>query len=135
MLSASEVTLWGFVSKPLFSDGYVLTLKAVTCATPYSLVSSAGEDENVVPARTTPFPDVIHITPAPGMYPGLTASPGGEEMSGGEVGTLPPLPIPPSVTDTYTKVTPVVREPGLDLTGIDAAMAPTGRRWIIIIFD
>ncbi|XP_071348289.1 aggrecan core protein [Trachinotus anak] len=86
----------------------------------------AGEDENVVPARTTPFPDIIRITPAPGVYPGLTPSPGGEEIRGGEVDTLSPLPVPPSVIDTYTKVTPVVQEPGLDLTGIDAAMAPTG---------
>ncbi|KAG7221128.1 hypothetical protein INR49_017599, partial [Caranx melampygus] len=36
----------------------------------------AGEDEDVVPARTTPFPDIIRMTSAPGMYPGLTPSPG-----------------------------------------------------------
>ncbi|XP_069384795.1 aggrecan core protein [Paralichthys olivaceus] len=85
-----------------------------------------GEDEDVVPMRTTPFPDIIRITPAPGLYPGLSPSPGGEEIKGAGVDTLSPLPIPPSVTDTYTKVTPVVRVPGLELTGIDAAMAPTG---------
>uniref|UniRef100_A0A8C4DF18 Aggrecan core protein n=1 Tax=Dicentrarchus labrax TaxID=13489 RepID=A0A8C4DF18_DICLA len=86
----------------------------------------AGEDEGAVPMRTTPFPDIIRITPAPGVYPGLTPTPGGEEGIGGEIETFFPLPVPPSVTDTYDKVTPVVREPGLDLTGIDAAMAPTG---------
>ncbi|XP_056244128.1 aggrecan core protein [Seriola aureovittata] len=86
----------------------------------------AGEDEDVVPARTTPFPDIVRITSVPGVFPGLTPSPGGEEIRGGEVDTLTPLPVPPSVTDTYTKVTPIVGEPGLDLTDIDAAMAPTG---------
>ncbi|XP_070763720.1 aggrecan core protein [Enoplosus armatus] len=84
------------------------------------------EDEGALPVRTTPFPDIIRITPAQGLYPGLTPRPGGEEISRGDVDTLFPLPVPPSVTDTYTKVTPVVREPGLDLTDIDAAMAPTG---------
>ncbi|XP_070829247.1 aggrecan core protein [Chaetodon trifascialis] len=86
----------------------------------------AAEDEGAVPMRTTPFPDIIRITPAPGVYPGLTPRPGGEEIVGGEVHTLVPLPVPPSVTDTYVKVTPVVPEPGLDLTGISAEMAPTG---------
>ncbi|KAM9352302.1 aggrecan core protein [Symphorus nematophorus] len=84
----------------------------------------AGEDLGAVPMRTTPFPDIIRMTPAPGVYPGLTAQPGQEESMGGEVDTLVPLPVPPSVTDTYTKVTPVVREPGL--TDIYAPMAPTG---------
>lgn len=75
--------------------------------------------------RTTPFPDIIRLTPAPGVYPGFTTSPEAEEeIVGGEIVTLSPLPIPPSVTDTYTKVTHVGREPGLELT--DAAMAPTG---------
>ncbi|XP_070687284.1 aggrecan core protein [Pempheris klunzingeri] len=86
----------------------------------------ADEDRGVVPMRTTPFPDIVRITPAPGMYPGVTPTPGGEEIQGGEVDVLSPLPVPPSVTDTYAKVTPVVREPGMDLTGFDAAMAPTG---------
>ncbi|XP_044213810.1 aggrecan core protein isoform X2 [Thunnus albacares] len=80
---------------------------------------SAGEDEGAVPGRTTPFPDIIRITPAPGLYPSLTPSPGGEEIKRGEVDTLSPMPIPPSVVDTFVKVTP-----GLDLT--DTAMAPTG---------
>lgn len=86
---------------------------------------TAGEDEGAVIGGTTPFPDIIRITPAPGPYPGLTPRPGGEEIKLGEVGTLSPLPIPPSVVDTFTKVTPVVRQPGLDLT--DTAMAPTGK--------
>ena len=96
----------------------------------YNLVSSDGEDEDVFRLRTTPFPDIIRMTPAPGVYPGLSPSPGGEEIRGAGVDTLSPLPIPPSVTDTYTKVTPVVRVTGLELTGIDAAMAPTGE-WVL----
>lgn len=73
--------------------------------------------------RTTPVPDIIRLTPAPGVYPGFTTSPEAEaEIVGGEIVTLSPLPIPPSVTDT--KVTHVGREPGLELT--DNAMAPTG---------
>lgn len=84
----------------------------------------AGEDEGAVPMRTTPFPDIIRMTPAPGVYPGFTSRPGGEEIVAGKVDTLFPLPMPPSVTDTYSKVTPVV--PGFDLTDVDAAMAPTG---------
>lgn len=83
--------------------------------------------------RTTPFPDIIRITPAPGVHPGFTPPPGGEEIIGGEIDTLSPLPIPPSVTDTYTKVTHVVREPGFDLT--DAAMAPTGELVMYLIIN
>lgn len=90
-------------------------------------MSSAGEDVGAVPMRTTPFPDIIRMTPAPRFYPSLTTPTEGEEIIGGKIDTLFPLPVPPSVTDTYSKVTPVVREPGLDLTGIDAAMAPTGK--------
>lgn len=88
------------------------------------LVSLAFEDEGAVPMQTTPFPDIIRITPAPGVYPSFTPRPEGEEIVGGEIDILSPLPIPPSVTDTYTKVTHVVQEPGLHLTG--AEMAPTG---------
>lgn len=69
--------------------------------------------------RTTPFPDIIRLTPAPGVSPGFTTPPGVEEIVGGEVATLLPLAIPPSVTDSYTKVT------HMDLT--DAEMAPTGQ--------
>ncbi|XP_065812937.1 aggrecan core protein-like [Labrus bergylta] len=86
----------------------------------------AGEDEGTVPVKTTPFPDIIPLTPASGVYPGIIPTPRGEEIKGGEVDTLSPLPVPPSVTDTFTKVTPVVPEPGLGLTDIYAAMAPTG---------
>ncbi|XP_049928547.1 aggrecan core protein [Epinephelus moara] len=68
----------------------------------------AGEDAGAVPVRTTPFPDIIRITPAPGMYPSLTPSPGVEEIKRGGVDTFSPLPIPPSMTD------------------VDAAMGPTG---------
>lgn len=95
----------------------MLTNKAKTCQS-CNLVYSGGEDEDVVPGRTTPFPDIIRITPAPGVGPFLTTPPGGEEIKGGEVDTLSPLPGPPSVTET--------QEPGFDLTGIDDAMAPTG---------
>uniref|UniRef100_A0A3Q3X2D6 Aggrecan core protein n=1 Tax=Mola mola TaxID=94237 RepID=A0A3Q3X2D6_MOLML len=74
--------------------------------------------QDAVPMRTTPFPDIIRLTPAPGVSPGFTTPPGVEEIVGGEVATLLPLAIPPSVTDSYTKVT------HMDLT--DAEMAPTG---------
>uniref|UniRef100_UPI0037E89487 aggrecan core protein-like n=1 Tax=Semicossyphus pulcher TaxID=241346 RepID=UPI0037E89487 len=86
----------------------------------------AGEYEGSVPVKTTPFPDIIPMTPASGVYPGLIPTSGVKEIKSGEVGTLSPLPVPPSVTDTYTKVTPVVLEPGLGLTDIYAAMGPTG---------
>lgn len=77
--------------------------------------------------RTTPFPDIIRMTPAPGVYPGFTPSPPeGEEIVAGKVDTLFPLPQPPSVTDSYDRVTPVVPAPGFDLTDLDVAMAPTG---------
>lgn len=92
-------------------------------------ISSAFEDEGAVPIRTTTFPDIIHITPAPEVHTGLTPPPGGYEIVGGDIATLSPLPVPPSVTDT--KVTHVVREPGFDL--IDAIMAPTGQ--LVLHFD
>lgn len=96
------------------------------------LVSLAFEDEGAVPMRTTPFPDIIRITPAPGPYPSFTPRPEGEEIVSGEIDILSPLPIPPSVTDTYTKMTHVVREPGLHLTG--AEMAPTGGLVLYLIY-
>lgn len=68
--------------------------------------------------RTTPFPDVVHETPAVGVYPGPTP-PEGEESVGGDVVTLSP----------HTKVTHVVGELGLDLT--DALAAPTGESSVI----
>lgn len=70
--------------------------------------------------RTTPFPDILHGTPEPGAYPGLTPPPGGEESVGGEVVTLSP----------GTKETHVVREPGFDLT--DAIAPPTGEEQTIL---
>ncbi|KAK5927590.1 hypothetical protein CgunFtcFv8_012730 [Champsocephalus gunnari] len=68
----------------------------------------AEEDSNAVPVRTTPFPDIIRMTPPPGPHPGFTPSPGTEESKTGGVDTLFGLPIPPSMTD------------------VDTAMAPTG---------
>lgn len=80
----------------------------------------AGEDGGVVPERTTPFPDIINMTPAPGLLPSSTTSAEHKESRSGGVDTFSPRPIPPSVTDT------VIREPGLGLTDIYAAMGPTG---------
>uniref|UniRef100_G3NVP6 Aggrecan core protein n=1 Tax=Gasterosteus aculeatus aculeatus TaxID=481459 RepID=G3NVP6_GASAC len=64
--------------------------------------------EVTVDESTTPFPDIIRMTPEPRKYPGVTLSPGREEFKHGEIDTFTPVPIPPSVTDQ------------------DAAMAPTG---------
>lgn len=78
----------------------------------------AGEDIGAVSPRTTPFPDIIHQTPVPvGPYPGLTTPSGREEVRHGEVDTLSPLAVPPSVTDSYSGVTAV---------GPDVHMSPTG---------
>lgn len=68
--------------------------------------------------RTTPFPDVVHETPAVGVYPGPTPAEG-EESVGGDVVTLSP----------HTKATHVVGDLGLDLT--DALAAPTGESSVI----
>ncbi|KAM6973362.1 aggrecan core protein [Aplochiton taeniatus] len=90
----------------------------------------AGDDEGMV--LTTPFPDVITMTPRPLPYPGQTTTPeGGEAL--GELATRSPLdsmerplPIPPSVIDTFAQVTPVIGV-GVDaLPDNDTAMAPTG---------
>ncbi|XP_034542595.1 aggrecan core protein [Notolabrus celidotus] len=86
----------------------------------------AGEDEGSVLVRTTPFPDIIRISPGSAIYPGIIPTPVQEEGKGDEVQTLSPLPVPPSATDTFTRVTPIVPEPGLGLTDIYAAMGPTG---------
>lgn len=68
---------------------------------------------------TTPFPDIVHETPAAGAYPGLTP-PEAEESVGGDVVTLSP-----GTTETH-----VVPEPGFDLT--DALRpAPTGESSIV----
>lgn len=55
------------------------------------------------------------MTAAPGVYPGLTPSPEGEEIKRGQVDIFSPLPIPPSVTD------------------VDAAMGPTGKLVMYLI--
>lgn len=83
---------------------------------------SAHEDDGAVPMLTTPFPDIVQITLTPGVHPGFTALPGTQETVGGGINTL--SPIPPSVTSQPKEETPVVHEPGPDLT--DAAMATTG---------
>ncbi|CAN9498857.1 unnamed protein product [Ophioblennius macclurei] len=75
----------------------------------------AGVDIGAVPMRTTPFPDIIRMTPAPGAYPGITPQPGEEEIKFGGLDILAPLPRPP-----------VIRVPGLDLAGVNTEMAPTG---------
>ncbi|TDH09826.1 hypothetical protein EPR50_G00090900 [Perca flavescens] len=67
----------------------------------------AGEDADAIPVRTTPFPDIIRMTPPPEMFPSFTPKPGAEEIKGGDV-TISLLPVPPSMTD------------------LDSAMAPTG---------
>ncbi|XP_029010415.1 aggrecan core protein isoform X2 [Betta splendens] len=74
-----------------------------------------AEDEDAVPGRTTPFPDIIFRgTPPSGMQPVLNSSSDNELRFGG-VDTLSPL-APPTVT----------HEPGTNLTDVDEAMAPTG---------
>uniref|UniRef100_A0A8C7F6L1 Aggrecan core protein n=1 Tax=Oncorhynchus kisutch TaxID=8019 RepID=A0A8C7F6L1_ONCKI len=101
------------------------------------------EDDGAV--KTTPFPEVATITASPMVYPGLTTAP--ETEARGEVLTqalldtitmAPTLPVPPSVTDTVTKVTPVVGEEIISRVTAnpdvgfefphdnDTAMAPTG---------
>uniref|UniRef100_A0A8C2W8D4 Aggrecan core protein n=1 Tax=Cyclopterus lumpus TaxID=8103 RepID=A0A8C2W8D4_CYCLU len=65
------------------------------------------QDAGAVPLRTTPFPDIIRMTPSPGIYPTLTPSPGGEEIKRGGVDTFFPLAVPPSVTDVDTFLTSV----------------------------
>ena len=96
------------------------------------LFSSAGD--GAVTGRTTPFPDIIRITPAPHPYPGLTPEPEVESRGENEE-ILSPLPVPPSGTDTYAKITPVIREHGLDLTDVAVTMAPTGTFKMYLIND
>ncbi|XP_047453264.1 aggrecan core protein [Mugil cephalus] len=71
-----------------------------------------GDDEGVVPMMTTPFPDIVHLTPSTG-YPGLITPTVAKEINSGGIETISPRPI-----------TPVIREPGL--TDTDAPMGPTG---------
>lgn len=74
-------------------------------------LSSAYEDEGAVPMQTTPFPDIVRITPAPGLYPGFTAPSKREEIVGGEIDILPPIPIPP-VTDLAQERGPQLADGG-----------------------
>lgn len=86
----------------------------------------AGDDESMV--LTTPFPGIITMTPHPLPFPGMPTFPG--EAQGGLATGSPldtstmerPLPIPPSVIDTFAQVTPVI---GLGVNP-DNDMAPTG---------
>ncbi|XP_067358364.1 aggrecan core protein isoform X2 [Channa argus] len=61
-------------------------------------------DGDVMPGRTTPFPDINYVTPAPGVSPSSVTEPETKEQNAGEVVTLFPQPV----------------------SGIDDAMAPTG---------
>ncbi|XP_055790762.1 aggrecan core protein-like isoform X2 [Salvelinus fontinalis] len=101
------------------------------------------EDDGEV--KTTPFPEVATITAGPMVYLGRTTAPEAEAQ--GEVLTQAPLdttskelplPILPSVSDTYAKVTPVVGEEIISRVTAkpnvasefprdnDTAMSPTG---------
>uniref|UniRef100_A0A3Q2XP88 Aggrecan core protein n=1 Tax=Hippocampus comes TaxID=109280 RepID=A0A3Q2XP88_HIPCM len=71
--------------------------------TGYPITSSrydaiCSDDEGAVPGRITPFPDIMSITPAPGVYAGLTTPPGGQEIKHGGVDILT-KPISPPFTD------------------------------------
>ncbi|XP_064846387.1 aggrecan core protein-like [Oncorhynchus masou masou] len=101
------------------------------------------EDDGAV--KTTPFPEVATITASPMVYPGLTTTPEtearGELLTQAPLDTItmaPTLPVPPSVTDMVTKVTPGVGEEIISRVTAnpdvgfefphdnDNAMAPTG---------
>uniref|UniRef100_A0A8C7S8W6 Aggrecan core protein n=1 Tax=Oncorhynchus mykiss TaxID=8022 RepID=A0A8C7S8W6_ONCMY len=101
------------------------------------------EDDGV--GKTTPFPEVATITASPMVYPGLTTAPEtearGEVLTQAPLDTItmaPTLPVPPTVTDTVTKVTPVAGEAIISRVTAnpdvgfefphdnDTAMAPTG---------
>uniref|UniRef100_A0A3B4FU29 Aggrecan core protein n=1 Tax=Pundamilia nyererei TaxID=303518 RepID=A0A3B4FU29_9CICH len=56
------------------------------------------QDKDAVPGQTTPFPYIVTVAP-PAQVPGIIPSSEKEESKTGEVVTLPPLPIPPSMTD------------------------------------
>ena len=85
------------------------------------------------------------ITASPMVYPGLTTAPEtearGEVLTQAPLDTItmaPTLPVPPTVTDTVTKVTPVAGEGIISRVTAnpdvgfefphdnDTAMAPTG---------
>ncbi|XP_046890505.1 aggrecan core protein [Hypomesus transpacificus] len=108
----------------------------------YDAVCFRELEDNAV--LTTPFPDIITMTPSPVDYPARSTTPDGEAR--GEVATQAPtdtstleqpLPIPSSVIDTYIKVTPVIEQEvsmatvrpdlGRELPREnDTSMAPTG---------
>ncbi|KAM4553955.1 aggrecan core protein [Fundulus diaphanus] len=48
-------------------------------------------DEDAVPGRTTPFPDIIQYVTSPELYPATTPHPGTEEIKSGGIVTLSPL--------------------------------------------
>ncbi|CDQ60370.1 unnamed protein product [Oncorhynchus mykiss] len=108
----------------------------------YDAICYQEEDGEV---KTTPFPEVATITAGPMVYLGRTTAPEAEAQ--GEVLTQAPLdttsmelplPILPSVNDTYAKVTPVVGEEIISRVTAkpnvaaefprdnDTAMSPTG---------
>lgn len=90
---------------------------------------TASEDEGAVPERTTPFPDIIQITPASGLYPGLTPTPGREEARSDKEEVLTSLPVPSIVTGQD-----ILLVPGLDLTGEGVTMAPTGKNFTSVLY-
>lgn len=79
----------------MFIFCYIYIIKI--CIKPLSecYLSLASEDEGAVPLQTTPFPDIVRITPAPRLYPGLTTPSKEEEIVGGEIDILSPIPVPP----------------------------------------
>lgn len=91
---------------------FILSMTKI-CGEPVSesYLSLASEDEGVVPMQTTPFPDVVRITPAPGLYPGFTTPSKREEIVGGEIDILSPIPIPP-VTDLEQERRPHLADGG-----------------------
>lgn len=76
-----------------------------------SYLCLASEDEGAVPMQTTPFPDIVRITPAPGLYPGFTTPSKEKEIVGGEIDILSPIPVPP-VTDLEQERGPHLAEGG-----------------------
>lgn len=61
--------------------------------------------------QTTPFPDIVRITPSQGLYPGFTTPPQGKEIVGGEIDILSPIPVPP-VTDLAPERGPQLADGG-----------------------
>ncbi|XP_017288339.1 aggrecan core protein [Kryptolebias marmoratus] len=78
------------------------------------------DDKDAVPERTTPFPSIIPITSDVKPYPGLTPEPGQKEVRSEKEEVISSLPVP------GVSGQDIVLVPGLDLTGEDVTMAPTG---------